>query len=351
MESFNKFIINKKHLLENISAIKKQLNNGVLLCACIKANAYSLSAKEVAKIIENEVDYFAVSCVQEAIEIRNELKNARILILGRVLKEYYSYCAENHFEISISSVSDLKNIKLKHPLCVHFALNTGMNRYGFSSEKEINKALNIINKNDNLKLVGAFSHFAYSKNNIETTKQYEKFVGFKALFPNNILFSISASGCYDLLNFQENMVRVGLNMFLGSESSPNSAIEIKSKIVFSFKVKKGEKIGYDCTFVAQKDMQIGVVPLGYADGIPRGLSNCGSVVISNRLAKIVGLVCMDCFMIDLTNINAKENQEVIVLGQSKNQSISIYDWAKLTNDSPYCLLTNLKYNRCNYITQ
>ena len=349
VENFNKFIISKRTLINNILAIKSRLKTGVLFCACLKANAYSCGAKPIATTIENYVDYFAVNSTSEALEIRSACPAAKIMVLGKTSKENYEICAKNNIDISVCSPTDLKNLKLSSNLNVFLSLNTGMNRYGSNSEKEIKTILKLIKHNKKINLVGAFSHFATGlDNNDNCNKQYNKFCELKKLLPQNIIFSISASGtCYSE-NFQENMVRVGLNIFAGNAENATNIIKLESKIVHVLKVKKGESISYGCTFVAQKDMLVGIVPLGYADGIPRELSNIGKVIINEKLAPIVGLVCMDCFMVCLDGIKSKEGTSVLVLGSTNKHKISIYDWAKQTGKSPYSLLTNLDYSRCTY---
>ena len=346
MKIFNKFILNKQQLINNVLSIKKQLKPGVLFCACVKANAYGCGAAHVAKTIENHVDYFATNSLAEALEIRNFCPTSKILILGKTPIDNYDICANNNIDISISSARDLKNINTNIKLNIFLALNTGMNRFGTSDIKEIKTILKIIEKNKNLKLVGAFSHFSTGlENKYNCNKQFAKFCELKKLLPQDIIFSIASSGTASFINYQENMVRIGFNIYAGEVG----VLNIASEIVHILKVKKGDPIGYSCAYTAPKDMIIGVVPLGYADGISRGLSNCGKVIINEKLAPIVGQICMDCFMVGLDNIKAKVGSGVVVFGQTKKQSISVLDWAKLTNESPYTLLTNLNYSRCDYI--
>ena len=165
MANFNKFIINKKILNNNIKTIKKYLNKNVKLCACVKANAYGLGMNSVAEIIDNQVDAFAVSNIFEAINLRKITKRD-IYILGVVDKKDYDLCSQNSFIVSIGSIDQLK-AKNEHCVDVSLAINSGMNRYGFNDVNEFEKAIDTINKTPKFRIKSLFSHFAYSKSKIQ----------------------------------------------------------------------------------------------------------------------------------------------------------------------------------------
>jgi alanine racemase len=139
-------------------------------------------------------------------------------------------------------------------------------------------------------------------------------------------------------------------MYGGSDSFGNKMVlSIKSRIVNILDVKKGESVGYDRSFYASKKMKIAVVPIGYADGLDRGLSNNFSLLIGGVKCKIVGKICMDVCMVDITDLNVGLYDEVVILGKQKRQSILLQDYAEALETSPYEILLKFNYSRMNYI--
>ena len=358
MKSFSNYIVDIKNLKNNISKFKRLLKDDVKLCAVVKADSYGVGVNTVCDAVADYVDYFAVSNVIEAKQIREINIKTNILILGAVPLEEIEYCCDNNIDISVFSIDYLKAIASiinNKQLRIHLKINTGLNRYGIKRKNDLKKALDIMANYSNIKLIGVFTHFATKGNDLEFIKiQKSIFDDFCQLLPNGIIkhCANSFASLYSSA-FQMNMIRVGANMYgdiREEKISLKNVVSIKSQIVAINTVKKGQSVGYDRTYLAHNNCKIAVVPLGYADGIPRKASNKMYVLVGGKKAKIVGYVCMDAFMIDITNINAFVGTEVVILGKSENEEIRLSDWAKVLGTSSYEILLNFRYKRMNYIT-
>jgi len=354
MKSYTDFIVDIDVLRKNIANIKNCMGKNIKFCAVVKANAYSHGIESVCSAISEYVDYFAVACLKEAMSIRVFDKKTKILILGRIEREALSWCRENNVSISVGSYSQLLEygVDLKG-VFVHLQVNTGLNRFGFRSMSEFKKSLNYINKYK-YSLEGVYSHFATKADDKAfIKKQNYRFRQFVSVVKNeNVIFHISNSYATELtMNYHYDMVRNGFLMYgyMDNNIGNKPILEIKSKIINIVKVRKGETIGYDRTFCANKSMTIGVVPVGYADGFDRGLSNRFSVLIDGKKCQVVGLVCMDVFMVDITEMSVKIGDKVTLLGENKGMKITLNDYSKVLNTSPYAVLLGFNYKRMNYI--
>ncbi len=354
MRSYTDFIVNYDTIKNNAKNIKERLQPKVKLCAVVKANAYGHGVEVVCKALDGYADFFAVANILEAVRIRSFDKKTKILILGTVEEEGLEYCAKNNISVSIGSLEKLERcVKSLQGVCIHLQVNTGLNRYGFRSMVEFKKALSFI-KNNGLILEGVYSHFATKENDkLFIKRQNYKFLQFKKVVKDeDVIFHIAnsfATTCGDKYHYD--MVRMGFLMYgnIANDYSCEPAVEIVSKIINIINVRKGESIGYDRTFFASKQMKIAVVPVGYADGFNRGLSNNFSVLICGKLCKIVGLICMDVFMVDISDIDAKIGSRVTLLGADGGKNITLFDYAKTLNTSPYAILLGFNYSRMNYI--
>lgn len=355
MDSFNNYIVDSRQLIVNAINIKNNLSIGTKLCAIVKANAYGLGIETVCKTLKTYCDYFGVACIKEAKQIRSFDADSKILILSRVPKSAYEWCSNNNVSITVSTLSELNDIaSIATNINIHIAVNTGLNRIGTSSTKELKKMINFINDNTNIKLEGMFSHFATKSNDIVfIKKQFYKFGMYRKLLKSNIICHIANSyGTIFNKMYHLNMVRCGYLLYdnINSNECKNKPVlSIESKIIHISKVLKGESIGYDRNYVATKDMIVGVVPIGYADGLDRRLSNLGYFYINNKKCPIIGNICMDACMVDITNTNAQLFDEVLVLGTNGVNNIRLDDIAKLLATSPYEIQLKFRYNRMNYI--
>ncbi len=347
-----------KAIVENFQNIQNYVGSNVEVIPVIKADAYGHGAIAVAlKLREFVKSYFAVACTQEAIELRKNHVDKDILVLSRVedIEDLYNYnltAVVGDFSIFKNIIDVARNKKYKFP--IHIKFNTGMNRLGFL-HSDLDEILELYNKNkDYIDLVGIMSHFSSSESDFDRTNEqlnvFNKIIEEIKLHNINLrYYHIANSGA--ILNNKGshfNAVRAGIALYgyypKKQESNPlniKPAMSIKSFIISKHTLKKGEGVSYGPTFIANCDMDIAVVAFGYADGLFRALSNKFSVIVKNKLCKSVGTICMDMFAIDISNVDVKVGDEVIILGESENYKVDADDLAQLSSTINYEILTNI----------
>ncbi len=357
MDYCTDYIINIDNLISNIKYILRGLKPGTKMCAVVKADCYGLGYENVVPYIDDCVDMYAVASFGECKKLR-AYTNKKILLLATFDLSDVDYFTNNNISVGVGSYTQLlavSKLQFSRRLNVHLILNTGMNRYGIKSQMEFNKCVALIKKCANICLEGVYTHFATSDENSQFLyKQYDKFNKITSfLQKSDVCLHCSAS--YAFLGYKQynmNMVRVGFAMYgFIEECKPlKKVLEIKSKITQIQYVKKGEGIGYDLTYFAPKNIKLGVVGLGYADGYSRMLSNNAYVLINGQKAKVIGTVCMDCFMVDITNIkNVFVGTGVTILGNSEKEELALLNYANWLNTSPYEVLLLFKRMRTNVL--
>lgn len=353
MKCFNDYIVNLKLLKANALNVKNKIND-VKFCAVVKANAYGIGVHSVCKCLHGIADFFAVANLKEALTIRLFDKTTKILILGPINKDEYNECANNNISVSISSITHLYDCfrNIKNKINIHLQINTGLNRFGFRSISMFKKALKQIKYNENINLEGIYSHFATKENDkLFMKKQFYKFCMYKRLVKSNVICHIANSfACKKNKNYHLDMVRTGFLMYAGDNEFGNKMVlSIKSKIVNILDVKKGESVGYDRSYYATKKMKIAVIPIGYADGLDRRLSNRFSLLVGGEKCSIVGKICMDVCMVDISNVKCNIDDEVVILGCQNKSKITLQDYADCLDTSPYEILLKFNYSRMNYV--
>ena len=351
--------INLDNLIFNINEIKKKSNNSEII-GVVKANAYGHGAVEVSKaLLDNGINRLAVANIIEAIELRESDINCPIMLLG--ISEDYAIDSilKYNVEPTVSSYSfafklNEKAKELNKNINIHIAIDSGMGRIGFREEdKDLADIINI-SKLSNLQIESIFSHFstADSKDKEYSLKQIEIY--------NSFLNKLEASGVkinkrnlcnsaaiIDLPESHYDYVRPGIIQY-GYYPSDEVDIEHfnikpvltwKTRVIHIKELNEGECIGYGKTFKTNRKSIIATLPVGYADGYSRGLSNKGKVIINGKLAPIVGNVCMDQFMVDITDIpDVKLDNEVILLGSCENVKFDAHDMAEVLNTISYEVL-------------
>ena len=333
---FNKFIINKDNLINNIKQVAKQ-NPNSKICAMVKANAYGVGVNQVVKIIDDYVDFYGVACFFEAKNLSKLTKN-KILIVGALEKEKIN----SQFSYTCSSLEDVLFLKyLNKKINVHLKVNSGMNRFGFGSINDFSMALKEI-KFSKLNLEGVYTHFATDDDFVNVQMEnFNKFLSIVKEKNFNPLIHADNSAVSLKHNHNLDMVRIGFNLFNSNKSGFKSVVEIKSKIVAINKVKKGELVGYNYKCVANKDTKIAIIPIGYADGFSTKLIGF-NLIVGNVGCKVLN-VCMDCFMLDITDLSIKKGTEVPIL----NLTNSLENYSKYLGVSEYEVLTNFSCIRAN----
>ena len=327
----------------NIDNVLKKLDGRAKLLAVIKANAYGHGAVEVGRALADKCDFFGVACVDEAMELVNAGIKNDILVLGRVSAYNYENVVKHNIRIPIFTLEDAKAlsevaVRNNKTALFHFCVDTGMSRIGFQVNDESADICTEICALPNIKAEGLFSHFATAdeKDLTKAIAQRDKFVKFANMLEDRgIKIPIKhINNSAGIMVFDEmfDMVRSGIITYglYPSADVDESLIDIKpamewkSHISHIKTLEKGREISYGGTFTTTRDTVVATIPVGYADGYPRCLSNIGRVIINGHYANILGRVCMDQFMVDVTDIpDVKLEDEVILVGRQGDSVLSM----------------------------
>lgn len=365
--------ISKSALQTNLKFLKQKTGPHVKFCSVVKGNAYGHGLAEYVKLaMECDQHYFGVYSADEAWHIVKSIKKSpELYIMGMVEGDAIEWAVQTGIEFCFFDLhrlyAALKSAKkLKKKAKVHMELETGMHRTGLE-EREIEKAAELINTNKSFfELKGVCTHFAGAEsmaNNFKVAQQIGTFyklvmtVGRTGLTPKYKHAACSAA----VINYPEtkgNMVRIGIMQYgfwpndetfirYSEDKEKNNKIikrliTWKSKVMGLKFVKKGEFIGYSTSYLAHKDMKVAVVPVGYSHGFSRSLSNAGKVLVHGFVAPVIGIVNMNAITIDVTNIEGIEKgDEVVLIGNQKNQTVSVVSFSEMSNQLNYEMLTRL----------
>ena len=347
--------INKENLRKNLEKIRSINKN--IICV-IKDNAYGLGIGNILPIlIENNCNYFAVAYIDEAIKIREILKNfekekklkflenrkIKIMALNYIKPKKLEYAIENDVELTIFNFSQLSDyLKILEEsfentvLKIHIKVNSGMNRLGFNESEILEliekiKKYEINSKNNKLEIISIFSHISDAENQIETEKQVEKYENILKIFDkNNVKYQYKHLQASPLLfkygeKYNYDFARVGMALYgmepLSYDVGLLDVITVKSQIINIRNVKKNDKISYGSKGIVNRDSKIGIVSIGYAHGFQKQIENSeeACILVNGKKAKIIGEICMDMIFVDLTDIeNVEVNDEVVIVGSQKN---------------------------------
>lgn len=341
--------INLDNIIWNFNEAKKLLLKETKIAAVLKANAYGHGAIEVARVlVDKGVDYIAVACLLEAIELRKEFKDIPILVMGYTSDEHLHIAVEYNITLTIFSALQgelLSKIaaSLKTIQKVHIKIDTGFNRLGFKWSKDLKDIIKSIYKLKNIEVEGIFTHLALV-NRQEDEKQFDLFQKvIEEIEEEKIHIPIKhvcdSIGMVRYPEFHMNMIRLGAFLYgmrpsRISDKSPvlKTSLTFKTKISHIKHIQNGEGVGYDYSFIAKEKAKVGTLPVGYADGYMRCLSNAGEVSVNGEKAKVIGKICMDQAMIDLTSIsNVKVGDEVVLLGGQGENFVDVMEVANKCN--------------------
>jgi len=351
--------INLNALIHNLNYYRSILKPSTKIMAMVKAFSYGSGSYEIANVLQfHHIDYLTVAYVDEGVELRKAGITTPIMVMSpeeesfdAIIKhslepEIYSFRILNLLEKSIN-----KNIIPKNkPIKIHIKLDTGMHRLGFE-QKDINVLLKRLKVNSYIYVQSVFSHLAASENPDHdnfTNEQIQRFVEMSDIIKENIDHSIflhilNSAGISRFSQSQFDMVRLGIGLYgVGANELEQKQLEnvstLKSNITQIKNIKAKDTIGYNREFLAENDIKIGIIPIGYADGLNRSLGNGkGKLLVKGKFAPIIGNICMDMCIIDITEIKVKEGDEVIVFGED----FSINDLAKDLETIPYEVLTGI----------
>lgn len=340
-------------LQHNLHYFKNKLETNTKVLVVVKAFGYGSEAVKVAKFLENEVAYFAVAYTDEGIALRKagiekpilvlhpQIPNLELLIEHQLEPNLYNFTIFNAF----LELADSK-LLLNYP--IHLKFNTGLNRIGFL-HTDIPFILSKTAGTHHVKIASLFSHLAASEDIREkefTSKQINDFTFIVKQFYNHLEYkpmvhALNTSGIINYPQAQFDMVRLGIGLYgFGNDEKETkqlkNVITLKSIISQIHLIEPGNSIGYNRAFTANKSMKTATIPVGHADGISRQLGNKKhSVIINNQKAPIIGNVCMDMIMVDVSDIECKEGDEVIVF----NSQEMILEMADTANTISYEIIT------------
>ena len=342
-------------LRHNIRVIKSKLDPDTKFMAVVKANAYGHGAVKVSEVAsEEEVDYLGVALLEEADELRDAGIKTPIVILYPENISRSCEAAKKGYIITVSRSDVLHRFSdtlkdLDIPVKYFLKINTGMNRYGIQPETDPRFFDSIINGNG-FEFLGFTTNLAGSNGGEIRLSQKQEEAFFELMgsarkrFGNDIYLSYESSGS---LSHRDNslgsLVRIGHLLYGPLNSDENRlkpVMTVKSKIAEIQEVNKGAGVGYGFSFVARKDMKIAVVPMGYADGYPWSLSNRGFVLINGEIARVVGRVCMDAFMVDVSDLSdCDTGDEAVIMGAAGGRSITAQMLGELAGSFSYEMMS------------
>ncbi|WQT42928.1 alanine racemase [Helicobacter pylori] len=359
--------VNTASLRHNFSAVKSIVPKDAHIMAVVKANAYGAGAIKASEIFLQEgANYLGVATLDEALELRSHFSKTPILILGYSLNSNASMLIDNDLSAMIFSLEQAEvfsqmALKSQKRLKIHLKIDTGMHRLGLEPNFKSIEIIKKIRALKGLEIEGIFTHLSNADAKIKThaKNQMKAFNAFlEQLLEQKIEFqyrhAYNSAGILSLCNGNENrllnLYRPGI-MLYGfypsngmKESCPTilkNVISLKAQIVQIRSVKKGEFIGYGEHFYTNEETLVGVLALGYADGLMRALGNRIQVAINNQLAPLIGKVCMDQCFVKLNNIQAKEGDEVILFGDKSAKVNDASEIAALLNTIPYETISTL----------
>ncbi|WQY82112.1 alanine racemase [Helicobacter pylori] len=354
-------------LRHNFSAVKSIVPKDACVMAVVKANAYGAGAIKASEIFLQEgANYLGVAALDEALELRSHFSKTPILILGYSPNANASMLIDNDlsamvFSLEQAEVFSQMALKSQKRLKVHLKIDTGMHRLGLEPNFKSIEIIKKICALKGLEVEGIFTHLSNADAKIKThaKNQMKAFNAFlEQLLDQKIEFqyrhAYNSAGILSLCNGNENrflnLYRPGIMLYgfypsnemkESSQTILKNVISLKARIVQIKRVKKGEFIGYGEHFYTNEETLVGVLALGYADGLVRALGNRIQVVINNQLAPLIGKVCMDQCFVKLNNIQAKEGDEVILFGDKSTKANDASEIAALLNTIAYETISTL----------
>lgn len=345
-------------IAENFRVMHERISPKTKMVAVIKTDGYGHGAVPIARMIQPE-DYiwgFAVATMTEAMILRKNQITKPVLILGYTFEEDYEDLIRYEirpvvFKLDMAKELSQAAVQLKKTLSIHIGLDTGMSRIGFSDTEESIKTIREIASLPGIRIEGMFTHFAKADelDKAPANRQFERYMHFahrleEAGVAIPLKHVSNSAALMELADMNLDLVRAGISIYgiyPSEEVSRDSmkltpAMSLHSRIVYIKEIETGTQISYGGTFTAPHPMRIATIPVGYGDGYPRMLSNKGFVLIREKRARILGRICMDQFMVDVTDIpEAQELDEVILVGRQGNEEITVDELGDLCGRFSY----------------
>lgn len=363
-----------KALQKNIRYLAKRIGEAKF-CSVIKGDAYGHGIRHFIPCAEAcGVDYFAVGDSREAKwALKIKKPDTHIMIMAMIANDDLEWAIENDFSFYVFELDRLNHAiqtarKLDKPARIHIEVETGMNRTGFEEDELDAVRLTVQNHPDQIKVEGICTHYAGAESVANYLRIMDQFNAFnqrvkwfekhniKPIFRHTACSAAALTYPHTIMD----MARIGIAQYgfwpskeirmynLLSDDTKftrdplKRVLTWKSRVMSTNRVSRGEFVGYGTIFMAPRDMKIAVIPVGYFHGFSRGLSNLGHVLIRNKKAPVIGMVTMNMFSVDVTNIpGAEKGDEVVLIGRQGNHEISVASFAELSNYVNYELLTRL----------
>jgi len=343
--------IDLNKIVHNLNYFKSKLKPNVKIMAMVKAFAYGSGSEEIANLLQyHRVDYLGVAYADEGVELRKKNISLPIMVMNAT-EESFDLLLAHNLEPAMYSLKMLRAFSKfleGRDASIHLELETGLHRLGLE-ENDLDEAIAILKNNLNIKIASVFSHLSGSDEKGLDDFSQEQFNNYQKAYQKisstintkPIRHILNSAGILRLPDFQMDMVRLGIGLYGVDPTEEKFSLEmaatLKTVISQIKKMKAGETTGYGRKGIAQKETTIATIAIGYADGFSRSFSNGrGKVLVNGKIAPVIGNVNMDMTMIDITNINANEGDEVIIFGDG----LSIKDVAASINTIPYEILTN-----------
>lgn len=350
--------INLDYIEKNVCELKKFLKKGSKILAVVKADAYGHGSVMITPtLLASGVDMLGVASVDEGMQLREAKIDVPILVLGAAPVWTFDYAAANNITLSLFSEQHIEAAKLTYDKTgikpkVHIKVDTGMNRIGVSAKNAVD-LIKRVQKSDFIELEGVFTHFACAEDRKKSDEQL--------LLWQNVVSQIDTDGllihcantsamiAFDDIDY--NLARAGLGIYgfvpdiipeVKKIPRLHPVMSLKGRITNIHTADAGDGVSYSHTFTTNKPIKIATVPIGYADGVSRRLSNKISGILNGKKVPQIGNITMDQMMFDITGVDAQEGDIVTLLGVDGEESISIDEWAKILNTINYELICRLK---------
>jgi alanine racemase len=350
--------INLDNLEHNVREIKRIVKPNTAICTVVKADGYGHGAFNISKtVLSSGASYLAVAILDEAIELRQKGIKAPILVLGYTPEDQFNIVIENEITQTIFSLRSAEILSRYATLYnktarVHIKLDTGMSRLGFQAELSSIPFIEKIFRLDGLRVEGIYTHFAKADEADKsfTKEQFRKFIEITKILKNRgfnapLLHAANSAALIDLTHMHLQMVRPGIILYGIYPSNKVNKKKIKLKPVMSFRTRvahiktlsRGRAVSYGGTYVTTRQSIIATLPVGYADGYARSLSSRAEVLIKGQRAPVIGRICMDQCMVDVTDVHGsvEPGEDVVLFGEMGKEKISAEEIAEMIGTIGY----------------
>src|SRR3989339_43858 len=371
--------IDERALLSNIETLRSLLSEETHLCGVVKANAYGHGIKEVVQILARSgVDAFGVDNIDEALFVRSLHPSALILVLGYTLPERLQDASQQNIDLTVYDLEIIKRLeeestKLAKQVNIHLKIETGTSRQGIV-QQEYRQFFEEIKKSKHLILKGLSTHFANIEDVTDTSYPTHQFQRFQEAIiearTSNLTPTYTHCACSAAVilypDTHGNLVRSGIALY-GIWPSPivetttrqhgipcrlNPVLTWKTRIAQVKSLPAGTPIGYGLTEILSRQSRVAVLPVGYSDGYDRSLSSKGEVLIQGQRCKILGRICMNMMMVDVSTVpNTETGQEVVLIGRSGRHEVTAVNLAKQADTIPYEILSRINPNLPRIVTR